>query len=515
LLDRELIFNKIYMFTKRKYPTSGHQKRNSSSEFKPRREGSSDRGNTSRPERDTRTWSKSSGTIPAGNRAESSDRPSYGARPSRDDSKSGSSFGSRSSYSADRGRDNRGFGGRSDRSGSSYGGRSGGFNRGGRSGGGRSGGGRGNRFEGKKIGHEKYIATSETMEQINKYVASTSFDDLPIDSKIKANIAVKGYTHPTEIQDKTIKHIMAGKDVVGLAGTGQGKTAAFLIPLMQKALDNQETQVLIVVPTRELATQIYEEFRSLNNGTFLRAETVIGGASAYRQISGLRRNPQFVVGTPGRLKDLEDRKVLKLENFNTVVLDEVDRMLDMGFVDEIKALIGKLRSERQSLFFSATMDGPAEKIARTLLHDPVTIEIARTAPAKSVDQDIVKIGRDGSKIDKLIEIIEREKDQKILVFTKTKREADRVSDNLYDRGIKVEAIHGDKSQYIRNKVISKFKHDEINLLIATDVAARGLDIPDITLVINYDEPMTYEDYIHRIGRTGRYGKKGKALTFVD
>lgn len=507
------------MFTKRKYPTSGHQKRTSSSEFKPRREGSSDRANTSRPERDTRTWSKSTGNIPAGNRSEGFDRPSYATRPSGDTARSGSSFGSRSSYSADRG-NNRGFGGRSDRSGSRYGGssdrggRSGGFNRG-RSGGGRSGGGRVNRFEGKKINHDKYIAKSETMEQINHYVPSTSFDALPIDSKIKLNIAEKGYTHPTEIQDKTIKHIMAGKDVVGLAGTGQGKTAAFLIPLMQKALDNQETQVLIIVPTRELATQIYEEFRTLNNGTFLRAETVIGGASAYRQISGLRRNPQFVIGTPGRLKDLEDRKVLRLENFNTIVLDEVDRMLDMGFVDEIKALISKLRSTRQSLFFSATMDGPAEKIARTLLHDPVTIEIARTSPAKSVDQDIIKIGRDGSKIDELVKIIEKEANQKILVFTKTKREADRVSDNLYDRGIKVEAIHGDKSQYIRNKVISKFKHDEIHILIATDVAARGLDIPDITLVINYDEPMTYEDYIHRIGRTGRYGKKGKALTFVD
>ncbi len=509
------------MFTKRKYPTSGHQKRTSSSEFKPRREGSSDRGNTSRPERDTRTWSKSTGNIPAGNRSEGSDRPSYAARPSRDDSRSGSSFGSRSSYSADRGSRGSSSSSYGNRSGGSRyggsndrGGRSGGFNRG-RSGGGRSGGGRGNRFEGKKIGHEKYIAKSETMEQINHYVPSTSFDALPIDSKIKINIAEKGYTHPTEIQDKTIKHIMAGKDVVGLAGTGQGKTAAFLIPLMQKALDNQETQVLIIVPTRELATQIYEEFRTLNNGTFLRAETVIGGASAYRQISGLRRNPQFVIGTPGRLKDLEDRKVLRLENFNTIVLDEVDRMLDMGFVDEIKALISKLRSSRQSLFFSATMDGPAEKIAHSLLHDPVTIEIARTSPAKSVDQDIIKIGRDGSKIDELVKIIEKEANQKILVFTKTKREADRVSDNLYDRGIKVEAIHGDKSQYIRNKVISKFKHDEIHILIATDVAARGLDIPDITLVINYDEPMTYEDYIHRIGRTGRYGKKGKALTFVD
>ena len=187
----------------------------------------------------------------------------------------------------------------------------------------------------------------------------------------------------------------------------------------------------------------------------------------------------------------------------------------MGFVDEIKALIAKLPAERQSLFFSATMDKPAEKIAHTLLRDPVTIEIARTSATKSVDQDVVRIGRDGSKIDKLVEIIESEANQKILIFTRTKREADKVADNLYDRRLKVDSIHGDKSQYIRNKVISKFKTDEINILVATDVAARGLDIPDITLVINYDEPQTYEDYVHRIGRTGRYGKKGKALTFVS
>ncbi len=538
------MFNK----TRRKYSTSRSGDR-SNSGYRGERGGRStnSRSEGSSERRDVRTWtSNKKDFLETPTRPERSESRSFGDSQERrpfnnrrgGSSRGGRSFGGRSSYgdrssnsersersdsydrndsseSSLRSYGDRGgsFGRNSSRGGSSFGGRrsSGGFRSGGR---GRSSGSRGGRFEGKKIGHEKYIAKAETLEQINSYVASTSFEEMDIDSTIKANIKEKGYTHPTEIQDKTIKHILAGKDVVGLASTGQGKTAAFLVPLMNKAITKNDTQVLVVVPTRELATQIYEEFRSLNKGTNLRAETIIGGASAYRQISGLRRNPQFVIGTPGRLKDLEDRRVLKLENFNTIVLDEVDRMLDMGFVDEIKALIAKLPSERQSLFLSATMDTPVEKIAHSLLRNPVTIELARTSPTKSVDQDIVRVGRDGSKIDKLVEIIESEPNQKILIFTKTKREADRVSDNLYARNLQVDAIHGDKSQYIRNKVISKFKTDQINILVATDVAARGLDIPDITLVINYDEPQSYEDYVHRIGRTGRYGKKGKALTFV-
>ncbi len=403
------------------------------------------------------------------------------------------------------------------RSSHSSSGRSGGGYGGGRSFGNRSfGSGRFQKFRGFKgqsIRHEKYIAKAvEVLE--SPYEPSHKFSDFDLVDILKQNIAKKNYINPTKIQDQSIPRILEGKDVMSLATTGSGKTAAFLVPLINKAIKDPRQKVLIIIPTRELAAQIQTEFVDLTHGARLRSVLVIGGASAGNQIAGLRRNPQFVIGTPGRLQDLYERRALNLSEFNNIVLDEVDRMLDMGFIDDIKFLISKLKPQKQSLFFSATMDKQSEVIANTLLNNPVKIEISRSVTARNVEQDIIKVDPSKTKIQVLQELLEKEECAKVLIFSKTKRGSDKLSMELFQRGFKVEAIHGGKTQSKRDMVISKFRMSRIDILVATDVAARGLDIPDISHVINYDEPATYEDYIHRIGRTGRVGKRGKAYTFV-
>jgi len=364
------------------------------------------------------------------------------------------------------------------------------------------------------ISHDKYVAKAEEGVKVAMYVTDYKLTDLEIAESLKTNLVRKQYAHPTKIQDQAIPHILKGRDLLGLANTGSGKTAAFLIPLIDKVLKDSTQKVLIICPTRELASQIKDELFALTQEMPFRSVLIIGGASAYRQIFLLQKNPQFVIGTPGRLKDLSQRKELHLDQFNNVVLDEVDRMLDMGFIHDIRALISQLRNERQALFFSATMPAAAEHVAKTLLREPVRIQVEAQSPVKNVEQDIVRAISNSDKIQKLHDLLIKEEFKKVLIFSRTKRATDRLSIELRQRGFKVDAIHGSKSQFVRTKVITKFKQDKINVLVATDVAARGLDIPDITHVINYDEPQTYEDYIHRIGRTGRVGKKGVALTFV-
>ena len=365
------------------------------------------------------------------------------------------------------------------------------------------------------ISYDRYIAKAEKVEGSAMYVTDHDFKDYDITDQMKFNLARKEYTQPTKIQDKTIPEVLKGKDILGLASTGSGKTAAFLVPLIDKAIKDSMQKCLIITPTRELASQIDDEFYQLTYRTYIRSAVVIGGISMYKQIRKLEHNPQFVIGTPGRLKDLSNRSKLRLEQFNNVVLDEVDRMLDMGFVREIKDLISKVKSDRQTLCFSATITPRVEYIANSLLKSPVRIQTEKQSPIKNVEQNIVKFAFQGEKIDKLTDLLKQDELEKVLIFSRTKRGTDRLSDELSTKGFKVDAIHGDKSQYVRSKVINKFKHDMINILVATDVAARGLDIPDITHVINYDEPANYDDYIHRIGRTGRVGKKGYALTFVS
>ena len=364
------------------------------------------------------------------------------------------------------------------------------------------------------ISIDKLIAKTIDCEPVNMFVDDYNYSQFDITQNLKKNIYDKGYSKPTKIQYEAIPLIIEGKDILGLASTGSGKTAAFLIPLINKISKNRDNKILILEPTRELASQVQDEFRQLATNTGLKSVLIIGGSSFRTQISILRRNPEFVIATPGRLKDLYQRGVINLSIINNVVLDEVDRMLDMGFVDDIKSIIGELDKNRQSLFFSATMNRKSEEIANTLLHNPVKIEVEKQAPGKNVDQDVVRLEKGETKYDVLLKLLKQEELKKVLVFTSTKRSADRLCYKLYDDKVHVEALHGDKRQNQRMKIINDFKQGRIDVLVATDVASRGLDVDNITHVINFDMPQSYDDYIHRIGRTGRAGKKGFALTFV-
>ena len=366
----------------------------------------------------------------------------------------------------------------------------------------------------QKIAHSMYISDVGDVKDVLPYIPQQNFYDFGLHPVLAKNISDRGYVNPTKIQDQAIPEILKGKDLLGTASTGSGKTGAFLIPMIDKVLKNPGNRVLIISPTRELANQISSEFRKFAKDTRLKVVLVIGGESSRDQIRLLKKRPQFVVATPGRLMDLEKRNFIVLGRFNNVVLDEVDQMLDMGFVDDIKMLIAKLASDRQSLFFSATVSKKEEILADTLLNTPVRVASDKQSPLKNVRRDIVKITSEGQKIQVLHGLLQQKGFSKVLVFSGTKRGADNISDALRKKGVKVDSLHGDKSQYKRSKVLAKFRQDKIDVLIATDVAARGLDIPDVTHVINYNEPANYKDYIHRIGRTGRIGKSGTALTFV-
>jgi ATP-dependent RNA helicase RhlE len=353
----------------------------------------------------------------------------------------------------------------------------------------------------------------ETVEE-EVYVPENSFASFQFVEPLYKNIERRGYTTPTLIQDKAIPHLIAGKDVIGLANTGTGKTAAFLIPLIDKVYTDRSQNVLIVAPTRELAVQIEQELRLFSDGMKLYSALCIGGVNIYRQIERLRRNPHFVIGTPGRLRDLERQNILHFEDFNNIVLDEVDQMLDMGFINDVKYITSRLPEVRQSLFFSATLSDEIQHVMRGFLNDPIKISVKSRETSANVDQDIIRTqGR--PKIDILHEMLGKEEFDKVLIFSRTKRGAEKLAQMLYDRRVDVVTIHGNKSQNQRQRAIDLFKKNHVKVLIATDVASRGLDIDNITHVINFDIPETYEDYVHRIGRTGRANKKGIALTFVD
>lgn len=371
-----------------------------------------------------------------------------------------------------------------------------------------------NNKRGNGITVDMLIAKAVDSEPVNIYVDDYEYSQFDLTKVLKRNIYNKGYSNPTKIQYQSIPHIIEGKDILGMAQTGSGKTAAFLIPMINKIVRDMSNRCLVVVPTRELAMQIQDEFKTLAKDTGVRSVLIMGGNSIRTQISILKREPQFIICTPGRLKDLSERGEINLGAINNVILDEVDRMLDMGFIEDIRYIIDMLSKERQSLFFSATMNKKSEEIARSLLHDPVKVQIEMVAPGKNVDQDVVRLERGQTKFDVLHGLLQQKELEKVLIFTSTKREADRLSKMLYRENIFVEALHGDKRQNQRSRIIDKFKKGNIDVLIATDVASRGLDVNNITHVINYDMPQNYDDYIHRIGRTGRAGKKGFALTFV-
>jgi len=341
-----------------------------------------------------------------------------------------------------------------------------------------------------------------------------AFDDFEIHELLQTNLQAKGFSTPSPIQDQAIPEGLAGQDIIGIANTGTGKTVAFAIPLLQNLLTHKGSRALIMAPTRELASQIEEECKSLAKGSGLYGALLIGGSAMSPQLKDLRHSPPIVIGTPGRIKDHLERGSLDLTGFNIVVLDEVDRMLDMGFVNDMRLILKKVATPRQSFFFSATLDTRVQELIQEFSHQPIVVSVKTGDTIDTVEQDVVVYASNGEKVDKLHDVL-IQKASKALVFDDTQRSVERLSRELQARGFKADSIHGGKSQGQRRRALDRFKANEINILVATDVAARGIDVIDITHVINYSTPQSYNDYVHRIGRTGRAGRGGFALTFVE
>ena len=373
-----------------------------------------------------------------------------------------------------------------------------------------------NQGRGVFIHPSKFINKAVTAAEEVVYEATHKFTDFDFSEALKQNIAKKGYVTPSPIQDQAIPLVMEGKDVIGLANTGTGKTAAFVLPFIDKLRGTDaRLAVLIMAPTRELAQQIDEEFRSFSVGMNLYSAICVGGMNIERQIRDLRRRPHVVIGTPGRLKDLMKRRELTLDHIKVLVLDEADRMLDMGFINDMREIIRLIPQDRQTLFFSATINQNVETLVHEFLKDPETVSVRTTETSEHVEQDIIEATSKEDKLDILTNMLSEEEFEKVLVFGETKFGVQRLSDSLARAGITSTAIHGNKSQSQRQRALNEFKNNKVKVLVATDVAARGLDIPNVSHVINFDQPATYQDYIHRIGRTGRGGARGKALTFVN
>jgi len=366
----------------------------------------------------------------------------------------------------------------------------------------------------QKINIAQLINKAVVTEETESFVPAHQFNNFNIDSKLKARIFARGYTVPTPIQDEVIPQILQGRDVVGTANTGTGKTAAFLIPLIQKVLLSPKEKIIIVLPTRELSQQIDQEFRSFAMGLNINSVCCVGGASIRRQIFELRKYNNFIIGTPGRLEDLIKRKFINLAGFSTIVLDEADRMLDMGFVADMRFIMSLMPQKRHTLFFSATITREMSSFVNEFLSNPVSISVKTRSTPKNIEQDVIRVSSE-KRIEVLINLLFRVEFRKILIFGRTKFGVERLFKKLINRGLKAGSIHGNKNFSKRQMVLKAFKTDKIKILVATDVAARGLDIPDVSHVINYDMPATYDDYVHRIGRTGRSNKKGKALTFLS
>ncbi len=339
-----------------------------------------------------------------------------------------------------------------------------------------------------------------------------------IDPILKA-LETEGYQKATPIQEKAIPNILALKDLLGCAQTGTGKTAAFAIPILQllQAQPNNKKQIkaLVLTPTRELAIQIQESFAAYGQNLSLKTTVIFGGVGQQPQVDALKKGVDILVATPGRLLDLLNQGYISLSHLGIFVLDEADRMLDMGFIHDVKKVVGKLPEARQSLFFSATMPPEIQKLANTILKNPVFVEVAPvSSTAETINQSIYFVDKPDKR--KLLKYLLDQLDiDRTLVFTRTKHGADRIARELHKNGIKAAAIHGDKSQGARQRALNDFKNIDLRVLVATDIAARGIDIDDLTYVFNYDLPNVPETYVHRIGRTGRAGANGNAISFVD
>jgi ATP-dependent RNA helicase RhlE len=327
-----------------------------------------------------------------------------------------------------------------------------------------------------------------------------------------------GYTDPTPIQTKAIPIILTGQDLIGCAETGTGKTAAFLLPIIQKISERSRpgVRVLVLAPTRELALQIQQNYTELNQGKSNRSVIVMGGTNIKTQISELRRGANVVIATPGRLLDLTERGAIDLSHLEVLVLDEADRMLDMGFLPAIRRILALLPAQRQTLLFSATMSPEIERLARSTMKQPTLVEVSkRGGAARLVEQTAYLVALE-SKTALLLALLEKDAKafERVLIFTRTRRGAERISHILKARDHTVNRIHADRTQAQRESALRDFRNGRARVLVATDIAARGLDVEDVSHVINYDVPAAPEDYVHRVGRTGRAGNQGKAITIV-
>ena len=348
------------------------------------------------------------------------------------------------------------------------------------------------------------------------------FKELHLVAPILKALETEGYVTPTPIQEQSIPHILRGKDLLGCAQTGTGKTAAFAIPILQNLLlqqkedaYNHNIKALILTPTRELAIQIDESFDAYGKHTGLRHTVIFGGVSQFHQTNELRRGVDVLIATPGRLLDLIAQRFVSLQHIKMFVLDEADRMLDMGFIHDVKKIIARLPEKRQTMFFSATMPPEITRLSASILTEPVRVEVAPvSSTAENVDQHIYLVEKN-DKRQLLIHLLKNDTIQNALVFTRTKYGADKIAKDLQRAGISADAIHGNKTQAARQKALNNFKDGKIRVLVATDIAARGIDVDHLSHVINFELPNVPETYVHRIGRTGRAGASGSALSFCD
>jgi ATP-dependent RNA helicase RhlE len=360
----------------------------------------------------------------------------------------------------------------------------------------------------------KFVKSAEPQAE-EAFAPLHNFQDFNLAALLKRNLAAMNFSSPSPIQDQAIPHGLAGKDIVGIANTGTGKTAAFAVPLLNRLIAEPASKAIILAPTRELAQQIEQQCRIIGKGSGLNGALLIGGMAMGPQLGDLRCNPRIIIGTPGRVKDHLERRSLDISDCNIIVLDEVDRMLDMGFVHDITHILSHASDQRQSFYFSATLDARVKAIIESFSKDPVHISVKSGETGANIEQNVVSYAFQDSKIDKLHDILIDNAVAKTIIFDDTHRSVEKLAKELLSRGFSTDAIHGGKSQSQRQRILKKFKDSEINVLVATDVAARGLDVPDITHVINFSLPQSYDDYVHRIGRTGRAGKVGYALTFVE
>lgn len=378
---------------------------------------------------------------------------------------------------------------------------------------GRRSGGRG----GRKIQEfdvSQYINKNPTQTEPEAvYDATHTFNDFGLEKPLEKAIHYAGLVTPTPIQDQIIPHILNGRDVVGLANTGTGKTAAFLIPLINLTLQDRFRQTLILTPTRELAIQVEQELRKLTPKMRLFSTICVGGTSIGPQLRGLRKRNHFIIGTPGRVIDLIERGAIDPEAIGTVILDEADRMLDMGFIHDMRTILKDIPAERETLCFSATMSPTIEGLVHDFLKEPEFVSVKKKEVTSNIEQDVIQYhGKD--KFETLVALLQQDDFKKVIVFGAMKHSVERLSKQLRASGISAESIHGNKTHPQRVRALRNFKEGHAKVLVATDVAARGIHVDHVSHVINYDLPATRDDYVHRIGRTGRGKHRGKALTFV-